>query len=422
MGLTNPTFLWSLPSFAMGLVLILNVSTFRTAMELWFKARSQFYAVLAFIAVTHVIDFFLGNWSQTFEDDTGPSSSSVAPGARLALKILSIFCAMCNGTGFTLLNISSFYKIGATRRPVLTKVLVALAGASVLLCVVNNVTYVVSYVIAANTGDKSLSMAMDETFNAWSIYDSILNLLISLSFIALLRRMGGTSAGGTMRRGFNELLTSVSWTLGIECTLVIAANILVRAAPDLDPQWAFVYVSEAARLRLFCIFLVSLNQMLRADYPRIDADPHASRVVRFMRPSDLALWAGAAAAAPAAYYAVDIKQPAGNLAIGLRGAGAIGVIGGFLLAYQRSSFRFWGLEENAREVEKDRAEYAAARAEGKPHHLGESDLEGYLQSVSARHSRYSALKFSWLPWFNFVHHNQGVNWDLYKDLNTAESA
>jgi hypothetical protein len=34
-------------------------------------------------------------------------------------------------------------------------------------------------------------------------------------------------------------------------------------------------------------------------YPLIDADPHAGRVIRYMRPSDYAVWAGSVAAAPA---------------------------------------------------------------------------------------------------------------------------
>jgi hypothetical protein len=37
-------------------------------------------------------------------------------------------------------------------------------------------------------------------------------------------------------------------------------------------------------------------------YPLIDADPHFGRVVRYMRPSDYAVWAGAAAAGPAVLY------------------------------------------------------------------------------------------------------------------------
>ena len=37
-------------------------------------------------------------------------------------------------------------------------------------------------------------------------------------------------------------------------------------------------------------------------YPRIDADPHAARVVRYFRPSDYAVWAGTTAAFPSALY------------------------------------------------------------------------------------------------------------------------
>ena len=38
-------------------------------------------------------------------------------------------------------------------------------------------------------------------------------------------------------------------------------------------------------------------------YPLIDADPRFGRVVRYFRPSDYAVWAGATAAAPAALLA-----------------------------------------------------------------------------------------------------------------------
>lgn len=37
-------------------------------------------------------------------------------------------------------------------------------------------------------------------------------------------------------------------------------------------------------------------------YPLIDADPHAGRVIRYMRGSDYGLWAGATVAGPALLY------------------------------------------------------------------------------------------------------------------------
>jgi NADH-ubiquinone oxidoreductase complex I, 21 kDa subunit len=44
------------------------------------------------------------------------------------------------------------------------------------------------------------------------------------------------------------------------------------------------------------------NKVVETPYPLIDADPHFSRVVRYMRPSDYAVWAGATAAFPSALY------------------------------------------------------------------------------------------------------------------------
>lgn len=44
------------------------------------------------------------------------------------------------------------------------------------------------------------------------------------------------------------------------------------------------------------------DKVVQSPYPLIDADPHFSRVVRYMRPSDYAVWAGATAAFPSAIY------------------------------------------------------------------------------------------------------------------------
>lgn len=44
------------------------------------------------------------------------------------------------------------------------------------------------------------------------------------------------------------------------------------------------------------------DKVVQSPYPLIDADPHFSRVVRYMRPSDYTVWAGATAAFPSALY------------------------------------------------------------------------------------------------------------------------
>lgn len=44
------------------------------------------------------------------------------------------------------------------------------------------------------------------------------------------------------------------------------------------------------------------EKVVETPYPLIDADPHAGRVLRYMRPSDLGVWAAATGAFPAALY------------------------------------------------------------------------------------------------------------------------
>ncbi|KAK9895298.1 NUXm, NADH-ubiquinone oxidoreductase [Cystobasidium minutum MCA 4210] len=159
------------------------------------------------------------------------------------------------------------------------------------------------------------------------------------------------------------------------------------------------------------------TQVVNTPYPVIDADPHAKRVIRYMRPSDYAVWAGATATFPALLYGYEMADPTRLTKKGITPAlklcTFLGFCGGFLLAYQRSSFRFWGWEENAREEKKDMEELSALAAQGKPVY-GHSDLPEYIQGVAHRNSVWSQLKFAALPWFNLVNHNNhGVDTTKY---------
>ncbi|GLB41751.1 putative C-terminal of NADH-ubiquinone oxidoreductase 21 kDa subunit [Lyophyllum shimeji] len=146
------------------------------------------------------------------------------------------------------------------------------------------------------------------------------------------------------------------------------------------------------------------EKLIETPYPRIDADPHASRVIRYFRPSDYAVWAGATGAFPAALYCWQMADPArGSMRTALRLGGFLGFMGGFLLAYQRSSARFWGWSENRLEEEKDLAELSQRVAEGKPLY-GESPQPEWVQGAAHRNSEYSQLKFSVFPMFNLVNH------------------
>ncbi|KAI1778848.1 NADH-ubiquinone oxidoreductase 21 kDa subunit [Hypoxylon cercidicola] len=159
------------------------------------------------------------------------------------------------------------------------------------------------------------------------------------------------------------------------------------------------------------------SKVARSEFPLIDNDPHFKRVVGYARPSDYVHGTVAAAAGPGLLLMMEKFAPSqvgrGGFARALRLAGAIGMAGGFLYFYERSALRFYGMAENAREVEMDMQEMVAKVKAGEPLY-GESKLTPHMQGVAARQSRYSALFTAVLPWFNFVNHNQhGVDTAKY---------
>ncbi|KAI0839491.1 NADH-ubiquinone oxidoreductase complex I, 21 kDa subunit-domain-containing protein [Hypoxylon sp. FL0890] len=159
------------------------------------------------------------------------------------------------------------------------------------------------------------------------------------------------------------------------------------------------------------------SKVVKTEYPLIDNDPHFKRVVRYARTSDYIHGAVAAAAGPGLLLAMEKFAPShvgrGGFVRALRLAGVIGAMGGFLYFYQRSCLRFYGMSENAREVEMDMREMVDKVKAGEPLY-GESTLTPHMQGVAARQSRYSALFTAVLPWFNFVNHNQhGVDTAKY---------
>ncbi|KAH7018233.1 NADH-ubiquinone oxidoreductase 21 kDa subunit [Microdochium trichocladiopsis] len=159
------------------------------------------------------------------------------------------------------------------------------------------------------------------------------------------------------------------------------------------------------------------SKTLRTEYPLIDNDPHFKRVIAYARPSDYVHGAVAAAAGPGALWTMERIAPShvgkGGFASAMRLTGVIGAIGGFLYFYQRSTLRFYGMSENAREIDLDMKEMVAKVKAGEPLY-GVSQLSPHMQGVAARQSRYSALFTAVLPWFNFVNHNQhGVDTAKY---------
>ncbi|KAF9276291.1 hypothetical protein BGZ68_010128 [Mortierella alpina] len=161
----------------------------------------------------------------------------------------------------------------------------------------------------------------------------------------------------------------------------------------------------------------SAEQYVRTEFPVIDSDPHFSRVVRYMRGSDYAAWGGLTVGGPAVLLALERVRPAAgpkgiNVALGV--AAAMGFMGGFLYSYQKSSLRFWGWEENAREQALNRTEMEARAAAGLPAY-GEPTMDEAAQAASARNSKYAATKFSAIPWFNTTNHK----YHLAENTNSA---
>ncbi|KAI0008214.1 NADH-ubiquinone oxidoreductase 21 kDa subunit [Xylariaceae sp. FL0662B] len=159
------------------------------------------------------------------------------------------------------------------------------------------------------------------------------------------------------------------------------------------------------------------SKVVKTEYPLIDNDPHFKRVIGYARPSDYLHGVVAAASGPGLLWLMERLAPSqagrGGFPKAMRLGGTIGVIGGFLYFYQRSTLRFYGMSENAREVEMDMQEMVSKVKAGEPLY-GESKLTPHMQGVAARQSRYSALFMAVLPWFNFVNHNQhGVDTAKY---------
>lgn len=142
-----------------------------------------------------------------------------------------------------------------------------------------------------------------------------------------------------------------------------------------------------------------------------------------MRSSDYAYGAGMAAITPGLMLFFERVSPShvgkGGFAPVMRLSLGIGAVGGFLLAYQRSALRFYGVTENAREVELDMREMVGRVKRGEPLY-GVTELNEYMQGVAARNSRYTGVFLHVMPMFNFVNHNQVCSfWKFSEERSTC---
>ncbi len=112
------------------------------------------------------------------------------------------------------------------------------------------------------------------------------------------------------------------------------------------------------------------------------------------------------------------KVPAG---IHMRTSTLLGFFGGFQLAYCRSTLRFWGWQENSREIEKDRYETKASLAQNINPYNQRSSLPAWLQGISTETTTNSQLNMAMIPLVNVTHHPfHGIDIRKYYEVRPGE--
>lgn len=149
-------------------------------------------------------------------------------------------------------------------------------------------------------------------------------------------------------------------------------------------------------------------------------------MIKYFRLSDYGAWAIGTAGMPALFTALEyfdhnngrsFTKPTGSV---LRVTTLLGFFGGFIIAYNRSTKRFWGITENAREVKLDRYEIKSKLSRGEPL-FGTSTLSPWLQDIASRNSKNSQLNLHIIPWFNLVsHNNHDIDLKKYYEVRKGE--
>lgn len=159
----------------------------------------------------------------------------------------------------------------------------------------------------------------------------------------------------------------------------------------------------------------------------IDTDPHFNRVVGFFRPCDYAAWAIGTVAMPGLFTVFERLDPVNGRTFTkpspsvLRVTTLLGFVGGFLIAYNRSSQRFFGHTENAREVAKDRYQVKKNLSQGLPAFGKKPSITPDLQEVAMRNSKNSQYGLFFFPWFSFfTHEYHGIDLKKYYEVRPGE--
>lgn len=96
-------------------------------------------------------------------------------------------------------------------------------------------------------------------------------------------------------------------------------------------------------------------------------------------------------------------------------SGFLGLVGGFFIAYNRSTKRFWGWTENLAELAKYKSEVKQSLLKGESPY-GTSTLSPWLQDIANRNSQNSQLFLHLIPWFNVANHPYHGNESLINEV------
>ncbi|KAI9178946.1 hypothetical protein H9P43_005608 [Blastocladiella emersonii ATCC 22665] len=258
MALTESSFSWNGGSFYLGVILTLHLNTIASAFERCRDRFSPYFAAIIVLAVSHIITLVIIVAYGGQNDPTQPEGK-VAP-LTAGLNALAILLEHVTEVGFVSLNFFRLKKLAQVKYPLPIRIMTILVFLYMLGVTIHNIWFLV----LLSRNDSLITMAGPASmFNLMSFYDGLLNAGISLGFVLYLRSVTLDPQFARSRSSLSSMLASVKYSLGFECAVIIAANLLQLVSPASDPLWIATYLSLALRLRIFTSFLSTLGVMLR---------------------------------------------------------------------------------------------------------------------------------------------------------------
>ncbi|KNE61781.1 hypothetical protein AMAG_06579 [Allomyces macrogynus ATCC 38327] len=250
MGVTENVFYWSAASFLLGVTMTNFVTNIGTCIGMYRRRPSKFYLALLGVTICSLIDPLCVYVGAARMETDGYLWN-------VAACIVSLFGLGVFGT----LNFVRFWRTCGPALPRLTKLL----GIATLIHV--SWYWIVVIWWAAWLFSRMSWNDMDDLFFAyslWYVYDSIVNLGVSLAFVLYLRSKLVTH-GAPQRPGVQRALRTVQLSLAVECLFLLVSNVMNAVDKTTDPLWGLSYLGGSIRLRVFCTFLGTIRRIMKND-------------------------------------------------------------------------------------------------------------------------------------------------------------